>query len=387
MTGNRELAITTDTYAYDEDEIGNYNILYGFATATDKITYQCTATTSPVFRTLRVTSFSDASKRDAIIEESIDQVAAASVFGGTDGVNGQFEAAFRGWDFHLSGLLAGAMGSQTPADVAAASGIHSAGKKYVLAMSAQPLALKVVDEQATDTTGSNNVEGTTSIYRGVGVTSMELALQVKEYAKATFQWIGRRVEAFDYAYNTNTAISGDPAIFYNATLQWEPYNAGTSSYGTAEIMKCKGFTMTLSRKMDEDYFYVGSEFLQGLYYNGLTDLGGEITLGSGDWQRIRATMVGAVTAGNNVLDQTKREFFGTRASGNVLANAIPAGRFTVILHRPDGSLQVAKIVCDMAKLTESSRSLQGRNQFEKKVTWKAQINTTDTFYIEVYPST
>lgn len=383
MVTSRELGVTTDSYAYEEDEINNYAITFGYATATDNITYQNPAnTTTPAFKSLRVTSFSDTSNRSVIVEESIDQVSAASIYGGTDGVNGQFEAAFRGWDFHLSGLLAGALGAQTPTDTTAVTNVRKVGKKYILSMVPQVLALKIVDEQATDTAGSNNVIGTTTIYRGVGINSMELALQVKEYVKATFQWMGRRAEVFDAPYNTSSTVNGEPAIFYNATLKWEPYTG--SSYGTAETIKCKGFTMTLSRTMDQDYFYIGSEFLQGLYYNGLTDLGGEITLGAGDWQRIRATISGAVTGGNKVLDQANKEFFGTRADGNVLANAIPAGRFTVVLHNPAGTYEVTKIVCDMAKLTEMTRSVQGRNQFEKKVSWKAQINVTDTFYLEVY---
>ena len=95
-------------------------------------------------------------------------------------------------------------------------------------------------------------------------------------------------------------------------------------------------------------------------------------------------MSGATTGGDNVLDEGNREFFGTAAAGTVLANSIPAGRFTVMLHNPSGAKEVAKIVCDMAKLTEMSRSVSGRNQFEKTVTWKAQINNTDTYYMEVY---
>lgn len=378
---SRELAITEDPYAYDEEEINDYNIVEGFNTSTKVIDYQSGAASTSAFRSLRVTQFSDAANREVIIEESIDQVAAASIFGGTNAVSGSFELAFRGYDFHLSGLMKGIMGYQTPANVSSNSA-HGAGYKYSLSMVPATLALKIVDEQATDTTGSNNVRGTTVIYRGVGITNFDMSLNVKEYAKATVQWIGRRGETFDAPYNTESTINGDPAVFYNAVLKWEAYDG--SSYGSAETMKCKGFTMTLARTMDQDYFYIGSEFLQGLYYNGLTDLGGQITLGAGDWQRIRTMMSGATTGGDNVLDEGNREFFGTAAAGTVLANSIPAGRFTVMLHNPSGAKEVAKIVCDMAKLTEMSRSVSGRNQFEKTVTWKAQINNTDTYYMEVY---
>ncbi len=381
---NRELAITTDPSAYDQDEIDDYAITPGYSTANDYITYSSGATHTPAFKTIRVNSFSDTANRNSIIEESIDQVAAATIYAGTYSSSGEFEAAFRGWDFATSGLLLGMLGNQTPTNVAANSA-HGAGLKYVLAMEAMPLALKVIDEQATDTSGSNDVHGTTTIYRGVGITDTQINLNVKEYAKTTFKWIARRAEVFDAAYNsTNNTVNGEPAIFYNAVLKWTPEG------GSVETLKCKGFNMSLARTMDQDYFFIGSEFLQGLYYNGLTDLGGQITLGAGDWQRVRTMIAGKTTAAadGNVLDQTKQEFFGEVNSGTgattVLANAIPSGKFEIILHKPDGTKEVARITCDKAKLIEMSRSVQGRNQFEKTVSWKAQINDTDKFTIEVY---
>jgi hypothetical protein len=381
----RELAITTDSYAYDEEEINENVITPGYDTTNDYITYVSGAAHTPAFKSLRVNSFGDNANRDVIIEEAIDQVAAASIYGGTYGANGQFEAAFRGWDFATSGLLLGALGAQTPLPVVA-NQAHGAGLRYTLEMTAQPLALKIIDEQATDTSGTNSVHGSTTVYRGVGITNMEINLNVKEYSRSTFQWIARRSETYDVAYNSpNNTVNGEPAIFYNAVLKWK--GEGETDY---ETLKCKGFTMTLARTMDQDYFYIGSEFLQGLYYNGLTDLGGQITLGAGDWQRIRTMLTGAKTGGSNTLDQSKQEFFGvvnpTTGASTVLANQIPGGEFVIVLHKPDGSKEVAKITCNKAKLTEMARSVQGRNQFEKTVNWKAQINDTDKFFIEVYNS-
>jgi hypothetical protein len=370
---SRELSITTDPYAYDEDEIARA-ITTGYATASDLIAYASSLT--PTFKTLRVTTFSDAVNRDVIIEEAIDQVAAASIFGGTYGASGSFECAFRGWDFATNGLLEGILGAQTETPTTSPGSIG--GYRYELAQVPMPLAIKIVDEQATDTTGSNNVSGATIVYRGVGITTCDINLNVKEYSKCTINWIARRAEVFDAGYNTSSTITGDPAIFYNAVLKWTPDG------GSAETMKCKGFTMTLNRTMDQDYFFIGSEFLQGLYYNGLTDLGGQITLGAGDWQRIRTTIAGATTGGDATLDVGNTEFTGTVAGGTVLANAIPSGEFEVLLHTPDGTRETARFICNTAKLTEMSHSVQGRNQFEKTVSWKAQINATDKFYIDVF---
>jgi hypothetical protein len=95
-------------------------------------------------------------------------------------------------------------------------------------------------------------------------------------------------------------------------------------------------------------------------------------------------MTGATTGGVNTLDEGKREFLGDAATGNVLANAIPSGKLEVIMHTADGSKEVAKITCNMAKLTEAARDVSGQNMFNKTVNWQAQINTTDKFEIEVY---
>lgn len=382
MTATREFAITLDPSAYDEDEI-IMTIAPGYDTGNDRINYTG-AGISPAytskFKSVRINSFSLSGNRNPIIEEAIDQVAAATVYAGTYSSSGQFEANFRGYDFATGGLLMCAMGSQTPS-VVSSNGDHGAGLKYVLTMVPAPLAIKVVDEQATDTTGLNDVHGATLVYRGVGITSMDINFAVKEFAKSSFQWIARRAEAFDVPYNTAAPLNtiyGEPTVFYNQQIKWTPTG------GSEEILKCKGFTMTISRKMDEDYFYIGSQFLQGLYYNGLTDLGGQITLGAGDWQRVRTMLTGATTTGDNLLDEDNKEFTGTAAAGTVNANAIPTGKFVIMMHTPNGVKEDTKITCDVANLVEMTESGQGRNMLEKTVTWKAQINETDTFSVEVY---
>ncbi|MFA5760464.1 MAG: phage tail tube protein [Dehalococcoidales bacterium] len=361
----RELAVTTDPSIYSDAETNDNVITAGFNVANDWLVYASAATHSPAFRTLRVNSFNYAPNRDVMNEESFDNVSQSYIMAGAYSLSGAMEANFRGWDFHLSSLLLGAMGNQTPASVALSSS-HKAGYSYSLAQTPATLALKMADEQGNGTV----------IFRGVGVTSFELQMQMKAFCVSSFNWIGKRAEPYDVGYNTGSAISGDPSPFYNPTLLWTP------SGSTAEIMKCKGFTMTINRPMDQENMYLGSPFLQGLYYNGLSTLGGTITLGPGDWQRIRTMMAGDLT--NNVLDEGKREFYGTVETSTVLSNEIPTGKFDIILHSPDGTTQVTKITADVAKLTEASIDASGRNMFNKTVNWQAQINSTDTFTIEVY---
>lgn len=367
---NRELCCTLDPYAYKKEVIEDYAIAAGYSTANDYITYPDGSTHTDTFRTMRVTSFNYTVARNQIVEESIDQVAAASVFGGTYLPQGSFEMFFRGWDMHLSGFLQAALGAQTPASVSANSA-HGAGYTYELAQTPATLAVKVVDEQAADTT-----VGKTMVFRGVGVTSFNISLALNDACKTTCNYIARNIEAFESPYNTNSAITGDQAPFYNATLIWTP------SGGSSETMKCKAFSMDIGRTMDQENFFLGSEKLQGLLYNGLTNLGGTLTLSASDWKRVRTTSIGSET--DAVLDQGNKEFTGTAASGTVLANAIPSGKLEIVLHTPDGVKEVARITANVAKLTEASADATGRNQFNKTVTWVAQVNATDKFTIDVY---
>lgn len=382
MVVSRQLCITKDPYAYAEDEIDNYPIAAGYVIGSDTIEYQNWAdhpTTDP-FLVLRMNSHDEKVSRETIIEESTDQVAAASLFGGTYMTTGSFSGAFRPWDFGSSGLMDGIMGFQAPAAVARPGGTGggTTGKRWELTMVPSTLAVKIVDEQAKTSSGT---KGTTTIYRGVGITSAEITLAAKQYTTVNVQWMGRRAEVFATGYNSTNEPAGDPALFYNAVLKWTPEG------GSAEAFKCSQFTMSVARPIDQDDFLIGSQFLANLSYNGLTDLGGSITLSASDWDKIRDTIAGSVSDDVYTLDQTRKEYFGEvtdATTTTVLANQIPSGSLEILLHTPNGDRVIGRIYATTCKLTEMSRSAQGRQKFNKTVSWKAQINNTDVFYVEAF---
>ncbi len=393
----REICITTDPSAYDENIIDGYVITRGymagvnptwaFATA-DLVGYPTLAALpmSPLFKTLRVQAHTDAVSREPIKEEATDQVAAASIFGGTANITGSFNGAWRGWDFATTGLILGIMGYQTEA---ATTNVETkiAGYRYELTMIPATLAIKIVDEQAKN--NNTGIRGTTSVYRGVGITSFELTLAAKQYAQFTCQWLARQVEVYDAAYNTNSNPSGDPALFYNAVLKWTPKNSAGAPTGSAQTFKCSNFTMTVGRTIDQDAYMIGSQFLYDLIYNGLTNLGGQITLAPSDWDKIRAMMAGTTSDSINEIDQGKMEYFGVAsnvtANSTVLANDIPAGKFEILLHTPNGQRVVTAITCDTAKLLSMNRDIQGRQRINKTLNWEAIINNEDKFYVDVFP--
>ena len=376
MVNKREICITNDPYAYNASEIDDYNILDGYNVTTDLIEYQNVAhADSNAFKTLRVQSQDERISRETIVEESTDQVAAASLFGGTIALTGGFTGAWRGYDFHDSGLLMGIMGFQTVATVANPGTGFAAGYRYEFAMVPATLALKIVDEQA------NAGGGVTRVYRGVGITQANISLRAKQYVTMDAQWMARRVEVFDLPYPSETEPTGDPAMFYNAVLKWTPEG------GSVETFKCQEFTMNVTRPIDTDDYMIGSQFLNSLTYNGLTDLGGNITLSPADWDKLRSTMAGTVDDSINTLDEGRREYFGVvtnTTTTTVLANAIPSGQLEILLHKPDGSQVIGKITAMSCKLTEASASAQGRQKYTKTLNWRAVINNTAKFYIDVW---
>ena len=376
MVNKRELCVTEDPYAYDATEIDGHNILDGYTTTSDWIAYQEGGHThSAAFKTLRVQSQDESVNRSVIIEESTDQVSAASIFGGTIALTGSFSGAWRGYDFHNSGLMKGIMGYQTVATTPNPATGFAAGYRYELAMAPATLALKFVDEQA------NANAGVTRVYRGVGITGANITLRSKQYVTVDAQWMARRVEVFDLPYPSSTEPTGDPALFYNAVLKWTPDG------GAQETFKCLEFTMNIQRPIDTEDFAIGSQFLIQMAYNGLTDLGGNISLSSTDWDKLRSMMAGTTNDTINTLDEGKREFFGAvtnSTTSNVLANAIPGGRLEILLHKPDGSQVVGRIIAESAKLTEATAGAQGRQKYTKTVNWKAVINNSKKFYIDVW---
>jgi len=193
--------------------------------------------------------------------------------------------------------------------------------------------------------------------------------------------MARRVEVFDLPYPSETEPTGDPALFYNAVLKWTPEG------GSVETFKCLEFTMNIARPIDTEDYCIGSQFLNALAYNGLTDLGGDIQLSATDWDKLRAMMAGTNNDAINTLDEGRREFFGevtNTTTTTVLANAIPSGQLEIFLHKPDGSQVVSRILAESCKLIEATASAQGRQKYTKSLKWKAIINNTKNFYIDVW---
>ena len=312
-------------------------------------------TPDAAFTRYRSIDSSDSVDRGVVIEESMDQVAASDIEAGTYVVKGSISGAFRTDPTSLK-LLVGSMGVQ--------DGSTPAGT-YYLEQTPQELALFIIDEQA------NASAGTGTYYEGVGISGMEFNIEVKKFATVKWSWIGMRGITTDSP--TNDAIpptySSFPMyVFYNAVLSFDD-----------ATLKLKGLTMSIERKMDEDYYYIGSQFLQGLFYNGLTTLGGTFNLGAGEWDLLERTINGTTSAGG--LDGAHTQF----AAEN--KNAIASGALVVTLTPPGGSADEGKpvvvITAASCKVTSMSRDVTGRAMWNKTAQWQGQISASSDFSVVV----
>lgn len=329
----------------------NREVLVALVEAADTVFADAiTDTVASDFTRYRSNSATDGVDRSVVIEESMDQVAASEIDGGTYMAKGNFDGAFRIDPTSLK-LIQGIMGvpvSGTPA------------KTYYLEQVPQEMQLFYIDEQA------NANAGTGTYYQGVGINSLELSLDVKGYCMAKWGWLGQRGVTTDTPVNDAAppTYSNYPMlIFYNATI----------TFATSPI-KLKGFTLTCERKYDTDYFYIGSQFLQGLYFNGMTTLGGTMKLGAGEWDLLERTINGTTSPGG--LDGAHTQFTG------INVNAIASGALAIVLRKPNvATTAVVTINVASCKITKMDRSVKGRNMWEKSVEWQAQLSSHTDFSI------
>jgi len=377
----RQIAVMPDPYAYatyqTEDVIDIIGTGAGASAWLGKNGAGSTGSglNGTAWKNIRVTMMSENPNRDTIREEAIDTVAPSSIYGGTFSLQGNFEGSLMFKALHECGLLeamfgAGSVetGAFTPSE-ASGDSTTSFGAKYQMTMTPATIAVRTVDNQARNP--ADGSIGMVKVYRGVGISGAELTLEVKNYAQFRTNWIARRAETYPGSALTAavTAIPGEPSIFYNAVLNF-----------AGQILRAKSISINITRPINTDLFYIGSQFLQDLTYNGITELSGSIGFGENEYNAIKFMLSGSTDAAIQTLDQGKTEFAGT------LANAIPYGKLILKFRTPDGTATSGMIVIDEAKLTESTVSVQGQNPYEKSINWSGVINNVDknfTLYVNI----
>jgi hypothetical protein len=297
---------------------------------------------------IRVTGIGDPVSRNAAFEEAIDISVATAAVGGAYKVSGTIDATLR---FASFSRLFEAM-----------LGFASSDGNYYLGDTPVSYSFLIGDDQA----------GRQTQYKGCGISSMEFNLSVGQFITTKISWIGKNAVEITPGQEVEPAwlvapTADAPAIWYNAIVKVDntPITA-------------KSITLRLDRKFDQDYHFIGSPLLQGLYMNGQTEASGTITLGSGEWSELKAVLVGSTS--DAVHSITAPATGVTQTLGTESKNELYTGAFSIDLHDKDG-VKVGAIVAGDVVFNESNRSVQGRNQWEKSINYRVIVPTATSFYI------
>jgi len=298
--------------------------------------------TSAAFTRIRATGFSDNVNRNATFEEGCDIAAPTYAVAGVYKATGTIDGLLR--FSQMSSIINNVLGDT--------------GK---LSMSANTSSMKVVigDDQADDGAGVN------IRYEGVAFTSMEFTFAAKEFVKAKYSWVGASA-----AIDTTTAtaeLQTDvlPGITYNAVVQ-----AGGSAFN------CKSLTLKVDRKIDEDYYFIGSPLLQGIYANAPTDISGTITFGAGEWDNLKK-----VITGDQDVTITAPALGTTAASHGGAVNELASTSLKILVGDSDASDTQCTFWLANIIMNETTHSVTGRNQWEKTVNYKAYVTSANDFQI------
>lgn len=289
---------------------------------------------------VKLTQFSDPVNRNPVVEEALDQTAASAIYGGVYKPSGTLEGLLRpkGMQYMFQALM-GDTGAVT--DLEFQDNMKS-------------LTMVVSDEQAAAGAGK------CVLYNGVGLTRCEVSCNVREFVRTRWNYIAGKAVILSAAPTVSYASNDVPSVFYNAAL----------TIDDVEI-PAKGVTIVMERKVDEDYYYIGSPFLQGIYLNGLSDINGTMTFGAGEWDRIEDVLVasGIATTGGTQL--------------NPVMDDLAGGELELVCKDPDGVGPIATFTIADVRITEMNRSVTGRNQWEKTVNYRAVMADPSDFTLNL----
>ena len=261
-----------------------------------------------------VSSFSVSINRNPLMEESFTSSAATKVYGGAYSVSGSFETIYR-------------TASKGPLEAI----INAINDGVVPA--AQDIVLK-------------DDAGNTMTFGSCCINSAELNISSKEFVRVTYNFVGKTAKKTGSVTTGSTA--GDVGIFYSTVLAMD-----------STAVKATAATLRLEVPVDQDYFVLGSQYIQGYLQAGLATVEGTLTLGSdadvsfvtddGD-----AGLVAPDVSHKNTIATKKVELkIGSSAGGTLTTITIP-----------------------VAKCTTADVGAQGRNKFDKTVNYVGEFDGT-----------
>lgn len=157
-----------------------------------------------------------------------------------------------------------------------------------------------------------------------------------------------------------TFNNSKPAAFYNAVIEICPDSSVTTPVWTG--IGCKSFSISIARKIDENYVYIGSPFLAGAALNGVSEVSGNFTTGAG---------LTEYNMFDSVFHDASNDSTDKFAAGELLqdTNALKTYEMRVALFDTDFKM-IGFFVTGTAALTEGSKNIQGRQVIERTINFQ-----------------
>jgi len=286
------------------------------------------------FAPLRVKSISYPVDRGLLLEENIESYIPVAAYGGALKVSGSIEGNLR--PKQMKQLIESCFGDSTALGVLDPI---TSGTKYTLSM---PKSMQLKVGEQTQSGGSYEME---LDYQGVGVKTMNLTVNSKEFVTAKFDWFAKIYSTGTYTAPTASEYSvEDPAVFYNALISFD---------GGSSVFNVKSMSINIDRKVDEDRYVIGDFTVQELGINGLTDISGDITFTEKEYAQFKAALYGAATA--TTLNTT---------------NPIAKPSF-LMMFTDQAEVNKAFIKFGAINFGGTDTTMTGQNVIEKKISWKA----------------
>lgn len=211
---------------------------------------------------LKATSVGEDVDRGVTYEETIDAFMKNSGHAGALMASGNLECMFR--PLQMKGLLYAFLGVET-------------SDTYTFGPHPKSMVFRVGDITA----GANGKE---RVFSGVGIKSFNLAMEAKEYVKATIDWLAR--DYADSPYGTATYTQEAPVVFWRANVVID---------GSLTV-PIKGMNLNMDGKIADDEFVLGDFRLRRLVRNGVVELTGDMTFSETDYEEIARAIYGSTSA-------------------------------------------------------------------------------------------
>lgn len=281
-----------------------------------------------------VTSTRDNPDRGILQDETIDDFLPKKAYGGPLKLAGSIEGNFR--PDQMAPLLEAACGIKTAQTVPDRD-------EYTLGV---PKSLEIEIGEETGTGLNRHTD-----FIGCGVKEISFSGEAKDFLKFSAEWIAKNFS--DGSFAAPSYVAEDPVVVYNTALKID----------SVKVAEVKAFELKMTRPLDEENYVIDDFTLHDLMLSGLSEITGSITLTEKEYDELKRANYGAISNtaidANNTIDEFALSIHCTDMSG--------ADKFEINM--------------PVTVMTDSARSISGRDSIEKSVNFKATSSAGIMFKI------